>query len=646
MFIVCSVPLTVTTALYNQSDLPKNAMLVFTGGAFIAAVIFYILLNRTGKDEQFLYFNKQLDPYILVFLASAVLSTVLSINPYISFWGQYQRQGGLNLYIYLVLLYFLASAVLTDSRNISKLLLAMELTAAVVSLYAILQDFDTDPFTIQPAGEKRPVSTIGNSVFLGGFLIMVLPVSVLNSSGKKNVVLKYLLPLLIFTGIIVSRTRTAYIALVIQIVMFWIFYIRTGSAKSSWDFKFSGKTAMISGGALLLFIVLIIAFPDNKFAARFLSIFGETSNPRWLLWRDSMNIFYKYPLFGPGIGMFPNALEEFYSYQLRYTDTMHYFDHAHNNYLHALFTMGAAGLAVYFLFLLTLFRLCFRGFLDNFLEKKQRMLFFSLMLMLAGYAAYGLTNFDDISILLYLFTFAAVIKGLQKDNTSLSLKKNIRIPVIGFGVVLMSFLGYNAYSSYTKIEADIHFFKGAKNFSAQKFRDGANEINMAIYGNENCSLYRYLLALNVYRFVILSTKIDEAGKNTLLVQALEETERAKKNFINENDCDALRSLILYELGRTDEASRLKDEVLRKNIINPDYRVNLAYYYFNSGDTAAADEQLKLVMDIIPGSVNALNAAAFFSFKRGEMDKARFYCNKIFEFDPGNRSATELMKYIK
>jgi tetratricopeptide (TPR) repeat protein len=216
----------------------------------------------------------------------------------------------------------------------------------------------------------------------------------------------------------------------------------------------------------------------------------------------------------------------------------------------------------------------------------------------------------------------------------------------GAAVVLLFYFGYNSYTSFNNIHADFHFLKGAKGFAEKNFRDCAQETNKAIYANGNCSVYRYILALNVYRYASSTSRLEEAGKKNLLEQALDEVNKAEKNFINRNDCEALKSLILFELGRKNEAVKIRDEVLSKNRINSDYRVSLAYYYFNSGDSTLADEMIESVLNIVPGSVNALSAAAFFSFKRGETEKVKFYCHKIFEIDPGNKSAAELLKYVK
>lgn len=645
VLIICTVPLAITTALYNQSDLPKNAALIFTGGVFLTVLILSIILSRPGASPK-LYLNSRHDLFALGLLGAAILTAVFSGNSYISFWGQYQRQIGLNLYIYLVLIYFFTSAVLTDRKNITSLLLAIELTAAVIALYAILQELGADPFGIQPNNVKRPVSTLGNSVFVGGFLIMVLPVSSLNASDKQSSLLKYLLPLVILTGIIVSRTRSAYIAFGVQALVLILLLGRAGFFAKLKQIRVPVKTVVITGTVLFVLALLVLLFPDNKYIARVLSLTGEGSNPRLLLWRDSFSIFLKYPLFGPGLGMFPNAFEEFYSYELRYADTNRYFDHAHNNFLHALYTMGAVGFAAYVLFLFSQFRQCLKGFLNDVISKKERILYLSLFLMLSGYTAYGLTNFDDISILLYLFVFAAVIKSLRKDNFPFKINRANKLPIIAAAILLLFYLGYNTYASYMNLAADSHFLKGARSLAEQNFRECAEETNKAIYANENCSIYRYILALNVYRYASSNTILVEAAKRDLLEQALAEVIRAKKNYINNNDCDALRSLILFELGRKDEANKLRDSVLSRNSINTDYRVSLAYYYFNSADTALADEMIESVLNVVPGSVNALSAGAFFSIKKGEMEKARKYLDKIFERDPGNRSAKELMKFIK
>ena len=221
LFLLIALPLSVTSFTHNQSDLPKSFVLITISGIFFISVLTAVLiyLFTRGKTENALKieFNLLLDIPLLIFILAASLSTVFSVNPYISFFGEYQRQFGMITFIYVFLLYIFSSFFLTEKKFLSQILASMVFTSVIVSVYAILQQVNADPFSLQPAGDTRPVSTIGNAVFTGGYLAVIFPIALLNLAGFKNKIIKYTIPVIILSGILVTRTRSAYLAVLIEL---------------------------------------------------------------------------------------------------------------------------------------------------------------------------------------------------------------------------------------------------------------------------------------------------------------------------------------------------------------------------------------------------------------------------------------------
>ncbi len=145
----------------------------------------------------------------VLLLFASVLSTALSISPRISWWGSYHRlQGTYTLLCYLIL-FGMVSTCLKSPAHINQLVTAAILTSVPVSVYAIVQKLGLDPFTWEREPIKRVGSTFGNAVFLGSYLVMVMPVtvsrmgrSVWMASGEKIAACRHSLSALLYLVVV------------------------------------------------------------------------------------------------------------------------------------------------------------------------------------------------------------------------------------------------------------------------------------------------------------------------------------------------------------------------------------------------------------------------------------------------------------
>ncbi|MEO8513377.1 MAG: O-antigen ligase family protein [Ignavibacteria bacterium] len=649
--LIIAVPLAVTTLTHNQSDLPKNFVLTITAGLFCLSVIagfcikFFFTVEKSR--EKLFTFLPSLDIPVILLLLSAVLSTLFSINSYISYYGQYERQIGLVTFIYLFIVYSSISVLMQKEDITAKIVMVMEYTAAAISVYALMQQFGADPLGIQPLADSRPVTTIGNAVFAGGFLAMIFPLSLCNISEKRNVLLKILIPALIIAGIVVTRTRSAYLAVAAElIVMAVIFFLVIKKEKAG---EKNGKKAVISiAVALALVVLFILIFPGNIFSQRLLSIFEGGNNPRWLIWRDAFGIFFKYPLAGPGIGSFPNAFAEFYSYELRHQDVMRYVDNAHNNYLQILFTMGTIGLLSYLAVLISAVANSLKNILKDDSAGKarnNRIYFAAILASLAGYSIYGLTNFDELTIMLYFTLLLVLIRSRVKDKKSISFSRNTTSKfAAGFASLIITvFIIYTSINVTNILYADIHFLKGERLVMGIQFKHGINEMNTAVFLQPRNPVYRYLLAENVYRYLNINSNIKESVKMDFLGQAADELIKARGNHSNVNECDAMLSLIYFTSGRVPEAEELKNKVLEGDHINIMYRLNLAYYYISNNKLDSSSEQLKAVDKINFQGTYKWFVEAKYHIAAGNKKDAIEACGKILDKEPNNKEILELKK---
>jgi O-antigen ligase len=109
--------------------------------------------------------------YTLVF----IFTTFTSVVPEVSFWGSYQRLQG--TYTNLSYIGLAAMIVLTLRRReqFERLITVMVLASLIAVGYGLVQERQLDPLPWKGDVVTRVASTMGNSIFVAAYLIMVLP---------------------------------------------------------------------------------------------------------------------------------------------------------------------------------------------------------------------------------------------------------------------------------------------------------------------------------------------------------------------------------------------------------------------------------------------------------------------------------------
>ncbi len=106
------------------------------------------------------------------------LSSVTSIVPRLSFFGSYNRLQGLYTWLAYVVLFLALVTTLRHREQLERLTLALILPSLPVGLYGIVQKFGLDPMPWLGDVTRRVASTMGNSIFVAAYLIMAVPLTV------------------------------------------------------------------------------------------------------------------------------------------------------------------------------------------------------------------------------------------------------------------------------------------------------------------------------------------------------------------------------------------------------------------------------------------------------------------------------------
>jgi len=176
LFAVGSLPL-YFSVLTNTGFEPDKAVLArvlacVAAGAWLVGFLADRRAGGTARSGKLLFWIG-----LLSFLACGV-GAVFSIDPRLSFFGSQLRQEGLVTRAAYAVFFVCAATRLRQRRRIDRLITVLLFTSVPVIAYGFAQQFGHDPVpsTGDISNLQWPVrSTFGQHVFLGSYLVMVIP---------------------------------------------------------------------------------------------------------------------------------------------------------------------------------------------------------------------------------------------------------------------------------------------------------------------------------------------------------------------------------------------------------------------------------------------------------------------------------------
>ena len=112
--------------------------------------------------------------YVVVFL----LATATSVVPSVSWWGSYQRLQGTYTNLSYIVLGLLIVRYLTTREQLLRLTGIIVLSAIIPTYYGFIQHLELDPLPWKGDVITRVASTMGNSIFIAAYLILVIPLAI------------------------------------------------------------------------------------------------------------------------------------------------------------------------------------------------------------------------------------------------------------------------------------------------------------------------------------------------------------------------------------------------------------------------------------------------------------------------------------
>ncbi|TSC73585.1 MAG: Lipid A core--O-antigen ligase-like protein [Parcubacteria group bacterium Gr01-1014_70] len=355
----------------------------------------------------------------LGFIVVMGLATFFGIDPYNSFWSNYERMEGMVTYLHVAALFLMASSVfrtLADWRLTFHVSVAVSL---IIAGYGFLElmNIITIPGSTAGASGIGIFSRLGNQIYLAAYLLFhffILGFLYFSTRVIWWRIAYALLGVFEFYIFIHTGTRGALIGLVVglavSIALLFLFSLRDNK-----------RIAVYTGTLMVIGIILLSAFymlRDSAFIKRYplvhrfadINLQSSTAQSRIMIWGIAKEAFLARPLLGWGPGNFIIPYAMYYNPNLYGNEP--WFDRVHNMHFEWLVAGGIVGFLAYVALIGSCIGMIWRLW-------RKRVLPGSVVAALGGFlAAYLAQNtfvFDTIITYLFFVLLLSLVHSLSAE---------------------------------------------------------------------------------------------------------------------------------------------------------------------------------------------------------------------------------------
>ena len=606
-----------------------------------AASVFWVGLMATKPEYRISGSTMIISLLIFTFIAG--LADLFGINPYNSFWSNYERMEGYITVLHLVLFFLIIKSIFKTSKDWIIFFSIFLFVSVLVSLFTFIEPLSVIQAEnyIEEYGSRR-AGTIGNPSFLSSYLLLSVFVGLILTIITKRTDLKffYILSIILNTIVIyITASRGAILAIIVGAVMLGI----SLSLKRSGDYnkKSLNKVVLILIiGLLLSSSAIFLAYhnsgliKDDKTLHRFATMFNSDPSveSRLYAWRLAWNGFKENPVLGWG-------QENFFGV---YTVTpiteegkLVWMDRAHNIILDWLVNAGILGLFAYLSIYGTAFYILWNNLRKKIISRNETFIIATAIIV---YFIQNLFTFDNISSYIIFFALIAYIDCLESIKTGpnkdpkesfISKKNRTKSVIVTLSALIvfslscyyLNYIPFKQLRLYTQTSISLPKYNS--------FTSMLNDFNRALsYGSFGDNYIREEMS-SVSEQIIQYQLYRQEGALKLIYTAAEEMEKglASEQYNLEY---ILKVYGYYELlASYDPAFIPKAEALieKSLLINPKYSIIDMYkvnLFFLEKDYESAYIKLKEFVDLHPDnevSQFKLALAAIMTSREDEMEKA-------------------------
>jgi putative inorganic carbon (HCO3(-)) transporter len=658
-FLLFSVPLVLYP--YTSEIFEFNKMVLTYA---LTTLIVSLWLIRMIIEKRVIFKRTFLDIPLLIFLASQVISTLLSIDTRTSIFGYYSRfHGGLLSTIAYLLLYWACVSNMTKEKTV-KAIYALFISSVLVSSYAVLEHFGIDKDIWVQDVQNRVFSTLGQPNWLAAWIVALTPITWAFALKEKSQKLKSrkfgpiiwtILSSLLFLTLIFTKSRSGFLGLAVAWAIFWLptFYSNFKSEMKSPKFL---KPFLIIN-SLLLAIVVVWGTPwtpdigqviqkgkvevnlpelsTTNYKAPALETGGtESGKIREIVWKGAIDIWKAYPVFGSGVETFAYSYYQFRPTEHNLVSEWDYlYNKAHNEYLNFAATTGTFGLLSYLILIIASLVQIYKSS-QNTDKQHHKYLKFDIwhLSLLAGFISILITNFFGFSVVpvaLLFSLYPAFATTLRQESekvkeqeiqTIASSQKFIIVSIFLFTLLLF-------YHIFRYWQTDIIYARGKGNNDAGNYVTARDYLTSAVERSPNEALYwDELSQASTY----IAVSLAESEKSDLADQyaqsAFNESKRAidlspANVNLKRDSANNLIKLSVVDPKYLLEARGELEQAVGQAPTEAKLMFNLGVAYLRTGETDKAKETFQKTIELKANYRNAYYALGLMYVDEGDNKQA-------------------------
>jgi O-antigen ligase len=397
-------------------SISEIAKLIFA--SFVGAVLLGLFaLMQTKKGAAVFLPDKKIIFLGLAWLGANLLSTVLSVAPIVSFWGNYNTPRGFVTATLIAIFFFLFFHHLRDKKQQTYFLYGVEIVGVICSLYAIYQFLTLDYSFAFGAGRLfagRVYSFFSNPNDFGEYLIFPVFAALTNLfvSDRRKKIAKFIPvnflhigALLLFgVSLFLSLNRASILAVFVGLIVFLALYHKKHFKK------------IIVGTLAGLTLAVVLIFP----------ITGSRSlESRFLLWQNSAQMMLQTPPWGFGNDTFNTIIQPVLSSKIYETENlMSLPNHPHNEIIALWLYGGIISVVIFAAMLFCLVQIFFKRLKKEKENTPDKILLIGSISTLT--AVFVTAQFSYLQITHFILLLVPLVIILNHSKKAPS--KNLRFP--------------------------------------------------------------------------------------------------------------------------------------------------------------------------------------------------------------------------
>ncbi len=405
---------------YESFYLPKR--FVFQ---LLAALIFLYAVVQTIRKGEFSFQKNPLIVPVLLFAFWSLLSLFNSMNIQVSLRYYFLFLPQIALFfltIYLISHADLPSPLSPPARGgeikremmIEKIINILIIVSTISAIIGILQFFGLNyehgikwKIPSRLPDKTDIYSTFGNPNFMSAFLAAVFPLILINlwhnfTDSKKRLV-NAISALIILFCILISRTKAAWLGVIISTILLLIFVIKINIKDKAFE-KYLKASGMIFLAviAIITGISLILPAESNPILAELssLTLSNITFKGRELMWLTTFNMIKDHPIIGIGVNTFrlnyQNYQGGFLNNHPEYIPYLGSAESPHNQFLEITSEQGIIGVLLFLWINIVFFKSCM-GLINKTpadeAHLKEKMIVIGIMAGVIAILIHGLVEF-------------------------------------------------------------------------------------------------------------------------------------------------------------------------------------------------------------------------------------------------------------